>query len=224
MNNIHEKIRELRKQKGINQKQVADSAGLSVAAYSNIESGVSKSITIEAGRGIADALGVSFNELFEIEVPFDYAIEESKRDVEKLLQMLNNSSQRIEELEKRIEEKDIVINSLNLNRKFFLKTLVRYIEDDSRVNFYWIARQGYQYAKTEEQKKIVDEIIRREEENRKGMYDYFINEGLMTTDEIDQVHQSINDSYKKLNWENAFKAIFTPGSKIIPGKPIDFMG
>jgi transcriptional regulator with XRE-family HTH domain len=104
MSNIHEKIRELRKQKGINQKQVADSAGLSVAAYSNIESGETKSITIEAGKGIAKALGVSFAELFEIETPAT-GTSEASAELEQL-------REKVKELEKRIDEKDLVIHLL----------------------------------------------------------------------------------------------------------------
>ena len=104
MSNIHEKIRELRKQKGINQKQVAESAGLSVAAYSNIESGISKSITIEAGKGIAKALDENFVQLFEISSP---GTEIAKFEIEnKVLQ------EKIKELEKWIEIKDKLINLL----------------------------------------------------------------------------------------------------------------
>jgi len=62
-----EKLKQLRKQKGISQNTVASAAGISISAYSNIENGVSKSITIDIGKGIAKALGVSFIELFEID-------------------------------------------------------------------------------------------------------------------------------------------------------------
>lgn len=216
MQSIGGKLLSLRKSKGFTLDQFALEIGVSKPSLIKYEKGEIQIIPLGVAIKMAKVLGENFGQLFEIENSVTVT-SEAAGELEKL-------RARLKELEKRIEEKDLVINSLNLNRKFFVKTLIRYMEDDSRVNFYWIAKQGYQYAKTEEHKNIVDEIIRREEDRRKGMYDYFINEGLMTKDEIEQVHQSINDSYKKLNWENAFKAIFTPGSKLIPGKPIDFMG
>lgn len=102
--NIHERLKEIRKQKGISQKQVADFAGLSVAAYSNIESGISKSITIESGKGIAKALEIPFNELFEIEITGIVTGGDSGE--------LDQLRVKINELAKRIEEKDISIKEL----------------------------------------------------------------------------------------------------------------
>ena len=159
MSNIHEKIRELRKQKGINQKQVADFAGLSVAAYSNIESGISKSITIEAGRGIADALGLSFNELFEIEVPFDYASEELKKDVEKLLEMLKAGSNRISELEKRIEEKDLLIDLLKSDNQRIKNDIIKYIKLIADYQIYALINLQPKLMLTDEQKSKIQKHV-----------------------------------------------------------------
>ncbi|MDP2887479.1 MAG: helix-turn-helix transcriptional regulator [Bacteroidota bacterium] len=72
---ISEKIRQLRKQKGISQSKMAEVIGISQAAYAKIETGDTKSISIEIGKGISKALDISFNELFDIE---------SSEDVNKL--------------------------------------------------------------------------------------------------------------------------------------------
>lgn len=69
MEGMNDKIRRLRKEKGLSQSEVAKACGINQASYSNIEKGETKSISIEVGKGIAKALGVSFNELFEIDLP-----------------------------------------------------------------------------------------------------------------------------------------------------------
>jgi len=71
MESINEKIKLLRKQRGISQVEVAKAAGINQASYSNIEKGDTKSITIEVGKGISRALGIPFAELFDIEAPKD---------------------------------------------------------------------------------------------------------------------------------------------------------
>lgn len=62
------KIQSLRKSKGLSLMQLATKLDVSDTALSKIETAKTTSITIELGKGIASALGVSFNELFEIEV------------------------------------------------------------------------------------------------------------------------------------------------------------
>lgn len=67
METINEKIKRLRIESGVSKAEMARAAGLKQSSYSSIENGETKSITIEVGKGIARALDISFNELFEIE-------------------------------------------------------------------------------------------------------------------------------------------------------------
>ncbi|MBN2635244.1 MAG: helix-turn-helix transcriptional regulator [Prolixibacteraceae bacterium] len=67
MNRYSEKIKRLRIEKGIRPADVARSAGIKQSSYASIEKGDTKSISIEVGIGIAKALRVDFNDLFEIE-------------------------------------------------------------------------------------------------------------------------------------------------------------
>lgn len=67
MESINEKIKRIRLETGVNQADVARSAGIKQSSYASIEKGDTKSISIEVGKGIAKALNISFNELFEIE-------------------------------------------------------------------------------------------------------------------------------------------------------------
>lgn len=78
---INEKIKNIRIEKNIKQSEVARSANIKQPSYASIENGKTKSISIEVGKGIAKALGVSFNELFEIESTDIYDINELKEKI-----------------------------------------------------------------------------------------------------------------------------------------------
>jgi len=64
---IGEKIKRLRTEKRLTQKQVSELCGLTPSAYLFIENGTTKSISIDVGIGIARALEIPFVELFDIE-------------------------------------------------------------------------------------------------------------------------------------------------------------
>jgi transcriptional regulator with XRE-family HTH domain len=61
-----EKIKELRKSKGITQVEIANACGIKQSSYANIENDITKTITIEIGKQIAFTLGIPFVDLFEI--------------------------------------------------------------------------------------------------------------------------------------------------------------
>ena len=83
-----EKIKKYRTQKNLSQDKMAEIIGISQAAYAKIESGYTQNITIDIGKGIAKALEISFNELFNIEIP----------------EIGENLPAKIDQLEKRIIE------------------------------------------------------------------------------------------------------------------------
>ena len=62
-----EKIRELRKKKKISQEALARLAGVCLNTIVKIESGESKHPTIQTMAGIAEALGISLDELISKE-------------------------------------------------------------------------------------------------------------------------------------------------------------
>jgi transcriptional regulator with XRE-family HTH domain len=66
-----EKIKELRKQNGLSQGDLAKITGVQQTSISNIENGITGKEIIKVGiaQKIAKALNISFNELFEIEIP-----------------------------------------------------------------------------------------------------------------------------------------------------------
>lgn len=100
MESINEKIKRIRIEIGINQADVARSAGIKQSSYASIEKGDTKSISIEVGKGIAKALRLSFNELFDIENAD--AVDSLKEEI-KLLR------KRIDELEEQLDDKRKII-------------------------------------------------------------------------------------------------------------------
>jgi transcriptional regulator with XRE-family HTH domain len=67
MSKFGDKIKILRKQKGVTQVNLGKKLGISQAAIAKIESGSTYTISIELGKKIAEALQVNFEELFDIE-------------------------------------------------------------------------------------------------------------------------------------------------------------
>ena len=102
MESLGEKIKKIRKAKGISQTVVAEMCGIKQSSFANIETGKTQNISIEIGRGIAKALRVSFDELFEIESTTD------KND--NSLKEFDSFKKKIESLLERISEKEKIIN------------------------------------------------------------------------------------------------------------------
>lgn len=102
METVGEKIKRIRKSKGISQYIVAESCRIKQSSYANIESGKTQNITIEIGKGISLALGVNFAELFEIEPAKSIEAAEVMKKNEELTCL-------IETLDKTIQGKDEII-------------------------------------------------------------------------------------------------------------------
>lgn len=201
MNNIHEKIKELRKQKGINQKQVADSAGLSVAAYSNIESGISKSITIEAGKGIAKALGVSFAELFEIETP-GTVTSEASADVEQLRALVINYENEIKVYQDRLKDKETIITSLKTEKKLFKENVIRSIDVmyESEVTE---IRNKLKNCSDQTEKLTLETKLQKIIEAKKRMLKNYMYVGFLLEEDLANYYEQLGEHYKSVNliWE-----------------------
>jgi len=90
--NTADKIKRLRKSKGLSLKEMATLIGVSDMSLSKLETGKTKSITIDLGKGIAKALNISFNELFNIEYPIMESglVEKLQYENEALKQQLEN--------------------------------------------------------------------------------------------------------------------------------------
>ena len=91
-------------QKGISQVDMAHVAEISRSAYIAFENKDSENLTLKSAVGISQKLGVSMYDLFEIE----NHVAGTSEAAGELIQL----REKVKELEKRIEEKDLVINLL----------------------------------------------------------------------------------------------------------------
>ena len=110
MESINEKIKRLRIETGVNKATVAKSAGLKQSSYDSIEKGDTKSISIEVGKGIAKALKISFNDLFDIEIEaVEYLRNELNAQIEKTSKSLDQFAEMAQKDQTIIDQcKDII--------------------------------------------------------------------------------------------------------------------
>ena len=129
---ISENIRKHREAKNLSQQKLAELAGVSQPTIYKLEHGKADNVTLQVGKSIAEALGVSFNVLFEIET-----VQLGAELLEKLvnLEQTKNSKleSRISELEERLSERVDFIKLLQ-NENFNIKRLLagRNIEVESK--------------------------------------------------------------------------------------------
>lgn len=180
---IAEKIRQLRKQKGISQAKIAEVIGISQAAYAKIETGETKSISIEIGKGISKALDNSFNELFEIE--------SNPKNQDQIERILSEN----EGLKKQIEEKTLLIETLKNERAHIKEHLIDVMMDDFSFD---LSSLSILSAKPESEKEKL--LIQREEviKNFNKKKEYYIKTGFLSQSDFDDYYNDIIDHYKNL--------------------------
>lgn len=144
-----EKIKNYRKTKGISQIEMAKFIGISQAAYGKIESGFTKTVTIEVGKGIALALGVSFVELFDIspDVHFEgydsalkahqNVIDDYEKTIKSLLLQNEQKDQLIDFFKKEIKWLKYELAVYKISHHFFHlmddEKFVRSIQEQERI-------------------------------------------------------------------------------------------
>jgi transcriptional regulator with XRE-family HTH domain len=105
METIGEKIRRIRKDKGLSQKELASRAGITQSALVAIEKNKTKNIFLAVAKGISKSLNVSFDFLFETD--------EDNR-IEKFLEIIKRLEGQLE-FEKRIS--NVRIESHKIDRQ-----------------------------------------------------------------------------------------------------------
>ncbi|MGM0408172.1 MAG: helix-turn-helix domain-containing protein [Bacteroidota bacterium] len=177
MKPVGEKIKQIRKSKGISQTVVADICGIKQSSYANIENGKTQTISIEVGKGIAKALGVSFVDLFEIETNDPLAEENSIKiksmewELETLYDVLKERKEHIELLKNRIEayKKLLLISTDAFLQPYF-------VDIDSDIKS---AKSDKERNKLIKRKKKLNDTIN-------NIKKFYIDMGLLTKDEIEK--------------------------------------
>lgn len=104
---VLEKIKNLRNQKGISQAQMAKMVGVTQAGYANIETNDKGKLSLVVAVGIAKALNVGFNELFDIDG--------DSQKIDSLNNEIKLLEKRIIELEDQLNDKRSIIEFLSSN-------------------------------------------------------------------------------------------------------------
>ncbi len=180
METMNEKIKRLRKQKGLSQVEVAKAAGITQSSYASIEKGDTKSITIEVGKGFAKALGMAFNELFDIE----------------------SDSQKIDDLNnqiKELNEKHKNIIESYTSERLMIKNIVLAVSDQNFKRS--IVRIKYGYNGLEEDiKNLLMDIL---DETNKGFLRQLVTFGSFTQNDIKSFYEymgeKLDDDFFKVN-------------------------
>jgi transcriptional regulator with XRE-family HTH domain len=205
MESISEKIKRLRKSKGYTQKDMAVLLEISQPSYNNIENGASKNLSINLGQNLSQILGISFIELFDISP--DSHFDNYQNALRTYDSTLKDYDEMIKSLHQELEQKDLTIQSLNTSRKALIEAIIRYIEEQPGNSIYWILKQGDQYVMSKKEENTLEDMLIDEENRRKHLYDYFLNAGLFTQKELNEVHKKINETYKNIDWEGVFKKL-----------------
>lgn len=187
MESLNEKIKRLRKQSGLSQIEVARSAGINQASYSNLEKGDTKSISIEVGKGIARTLGISFNELFGVE---------GNNPTEELLKKENESlREEVWELKNRLKEKDLLINSLTSQNRHVKGVLMAEVYLDHLRKLEKIDEQIKTSVDENKKQRLMEESanIRKLEKRKLKIY---LNAGVLEQKDLDEEYKKLEENWK----------------------------
>lgn len=90
------KIAKLRESRSLSIRKMANIIGISDTALAKIEKGKNENIKIDTGIKIAKALDVSFNELFEIEMPSAANEKKLEEEIKRLEEMVSQQNEMLE--------------------------------------------------------------------------------------------------------------------------------
>lgn len=187
--NISEKIRQLRKQKGLSQSKMAEVIGISQAAYAKIETGDTKSITIEIGKGIARALDVSFNELFEIET----------KGVN--IELVEKLKSEIENFKRQLEEKSLLIDLLVNKIERTKDSLVSIMVEEFTWEIKDIQEQISKSLTEDEQLELFNKLERIDRFFNMNK-DRFFKEGILLPSDFDKYYKENEEYVYKASYKN----------------------
>jgi len=197
MESLGERITKLRIEKGISKADVARVCDITQTAYANIEKDITQSITIEIGKKIALAIGVSFNELFEIDLP--------KKDSE-LIEKLTAEKKMLCE---KIEEKEKIIALLEGAIQNFKNAAM---ESFTPPNYY--ASQFLSIENlTDEQLTDINDLI---QDFSNDLANHFMSRGCLSESDIKSFKS--RNSVKKHYFSDRFY-IVSPSGVITPRFP-----
>ena len=189
MKGIEGKIVKLRMAKGISKADMSRACGITPTAYSNIEDDLTESINIETGKKIAIALGISFNELFEIDV--------DSQKIDSLYKVIETLKEKNEELNKTIIDKSLLIETL-LNEKAHIKyRLLINLVGDFLSDLTILGDKISKAEKEEEKEKLNEERLLTICEFE-SVKDYYLKTGVLSQLDFDNYYKENRHLYRNL--------------------------
>lgn len=114
-------IKKIREEKNVSAAELAKSAGVGASTISQIESGKRQSLQTTTVEKISNALGVSTDELFGLEIGKEYIVSDLEETLYVILSSeeisLDGKEMTKEEKNKFLEISQILIDSIRFNRK-----------------------------------------------------------------------------------------------------------
>lgn len=199
METINEKIRRIRIESKVNQADVARAAGIKQSSYGSIEKGDTKSISIEVGKGIAKALNISFNDLFDIEPP-----KWGHDNTEKLKAEIEEANKEINRIQETLKDKILLIDFLLKDKEIYKNTVISNIESnyDFRIRE---LKNELRIAETASEKETLGKLIKQQEDEKQYMFNNFLHIGFFKQEDLDNYYAELRDHYEtfgKIQKEN----------------------
>lgn len=186
MKPIGERIKELRKSKGISQVVMAEACGIKQSSYANIENGKTQTISIEVGKGIANALNVPFGELFDI----DGTGTESQKFENKIIELQGKVSELEERLKERKEIIDLLQTKIDAYKKFvFISAQTYSIPYITKID------SEIESAKLEKEKANLIDRKKKFLEGVESLFQLYVDMGLLSKEELKKFRNEEEEIY-----------------------------
>ena len=179
---ILEKIKNLRNQKGLSQSKLAQEIGISQTGYAKIERGDTDNIPLSVAVGIANALNVGFNSLFDIDG-------DSKK-----IDSLNN---KIKELTATIEDKDLLLKSISQSNRHLKSYLISQIYH-SNLERIRLTEEKIKSCTDENDLEFLKHQLNSYRKNPNNVYKYLMTQGLLEQKEIDEYIEGLKEHYEAI--------------------------
>lgn len=179
MDTIGDRIKKLRKAKGLSLMQLANKLIVSDMTLSKIETGKTKSITIELGKKLCSALDVSFSDLFEID-------RNEEADAQLRVKM--------DELNTRIIEKDFLVKAHSTRSKLLTYELLRAVYS-GYADWFDFVNSEIDDTTDEEKKLRLTKKINDWKINLDDTLEYYVSYGLVEKGVLKEFFES---------WEKQF--------------------
>ena len=179
---ILERIKNLRNQKGFSQSKIAQVIGISQTGYAKMERGDTDNLPLSVAVGIAKALNVGFNELFDIDG--------DSQKINLLGETIEDQKQKIEELKDQI--------TLLKNEKEHIKA---HLVMQMVSSYSWeIEAIDYESgaSKSEERKDALSQIMTNIQKTFNNNKDYYIKTGFLSESDFQNHYNEMRGMYMYL--------------------------